>query len=71
MSPQNNGPQSNPLTDDHYQVISNVLQGCSVQEEILGLCTQAGLDVSKYVTDNNRRKQLAAGLKKAFFPNNP
>lgn len=59
----------NPLTDDHCQVLDNVLQGCALQADLLRKCQDAGLSgIDKYVTDNNRRQQLAQGLRQAFFP---
>ena len=71
MSTQQGGNPSHPLTDEHYQTLQAVLQGCSMQDELLGKCQAAGLNVDKYVADNNRRKMLAGGLKQAFFPDMP
>lgn len=61
----------NPLTDEHCDLLSNILVGCAYQDEILQKCQGAGLNVDKYIADNNRRKALAAGLKQQFFPHRP
>lgn len=65
-------PTCNPLTDEHCQVLDMALQVCSLQDELLGKCQQAGLpNLDNYVRENNRTKAMAQGLKNAFFPNNP
>lgn len=62
----------NPLTDDHCQVIDNVLQGCAMNAELLRMCQEAGLPgIDGYVKDNNRLTQLAQGVKSVFFPGKP
>lgn len=71
MSPQNTAPPCNPLTNEHCDVLSNALQWCAFQDELIAKCQQAGLNVDKYVQDNNRTKQMAAGIKAAFFPDRP
>ena len=67
------GPQtsSHPLTDEHYQVLNSILQGCSMIDELLGKCQQAGLNVDTHVKANQQRKLLATGIKSAFFPDQP
>jgi hypothetical protein len=72
MSAQPQVPTCNPLTDEHCQLIDITLQGCSLQDELIGKCQQAGVPgIDPYIKDNNRRKQFLSGVKAAFFPDRP
>lgn len=72
MSGMNDSIPCNPLTNEHCDLLNNVLQGCALQADLLARCQQAGLTgIDGFVKDNNRRAQLAQGLKQAFFPDRP
>lgn len=62
---------SAPLTEEHYQTINAVLEGCSMIDELLHKCQSAGLNVDAQAKQNQQRKQLASGIKAAFFPDRP
>jgi hypothetical protein len=67
-----NLPTCSPLSDQHCQLLNTALEACSLQDELLGKCHQAGLpNLDAYVRENNRSKAMAMGLKQAFFPDRP
>lgn len=67
----NQAPTCSPLTDEHCQTLNTVLELCSVQDQLLGLCQQTGLPVDQYVKENNQAKLTAQALKSVFFPHKP
>lgn len=62
---------NHPLNDDHYQILNQVLQGASVADDAIAQAQAAGVTVTKHYNDNARLKQIAEGVKRAFFPNRP
>lgn len=68
LPPANPAPFQHPLTDEHYQLLNAILQGCSTVDEGIAQAQAAGVNVTKLAADNERRKQLASGLKASFFP---
>lgn len=62
-------PTCNPLSDEHCALLDAALQGCALQDELLGKCKDAGMpNLNDLIRDNHRKRQMASGLKAAFFP---
>lgn len=58
-----------PLSDEHLQLLNQILEQEAIQQRYLYACTNCGLGVEKLKADSDRRLQLATALKKQFFPN--
>lgn len=64
-------PPCSPLNDTHCDQLNQILELCSSQDQLLGLCHQIGLPVDQYVKENNQAKIWAQATKAVFFPHKP
>lgn len=57
-----------PLSDEHLQLLNQIIQMETDQQRNLYNCDQCGLEVGKLKADSDRRLALATALKRQFFP---
>jgi hypothetical protein len=67
MADQNNY-MPNPLTHTDLQTLNNVLQSCSICEDITARCRRSGINVEQLSEVNRNNQMLATGIKREFFP---
>jgi hypothetical protein len=63
--------KGNLLNTQHYDVLNQVLAECNRIQEILEAMERAGVGSEELKIHNQQTAQIAANLKKEFFPNNP
>lgn len=64
-----NETQDNPLTADDLAAINRVLDLAAKHKVLLQRCANCGLPVEDHLTRNEQHTQMAAALKREFFPN--
>lgn len=57
-----------PLTDEHCDVLCGVEESAAMCQAVIDRCVRAGYDVSDYAEVNRQQAELAAALKREFFP---
>lgn len=62
---------SGPLSRDHLDKLNQVLQSAAETDRLISQLRNAGLPVDQAASENEQQRQLAAGLKAAFFPGEP
>lgn len=71
MTEMDNTPVPCLLDDAHCKTLDDCMRACSQTQDVLERAKRAGLDMSAADEHNRQTAQLAAGLKKEFFPGRP
>lgn len=58
----------NPLGEDHYNLINEILQSCKNTEILAKACQDCGLDVGSVPEQNAAQAEICRKLKQVFFP---
>ena len=61
-------PEVNPLGEDHYNLINEILQSCKNTEILANACEYSGLDIGACKEQNAAQAELCRKLKQVFFP---
>jgi sulfur relay (sulfurtransferase) complex TusBCD TusD component (DsrE family) len=61
----------NPMSDEQYQLINEILQSCKNTEVLAQGCQQCGLDIGTAAETNAGQMAICQKLKSTFFPNRP
>lgn len=66
-----NGTDHNPLNADHLKALNQVLQMIPETDRTIAKVAASGIDVEQARIENAQQRELAAALKRNFFPNEP
>ena len=60
--------EANPLTEEHYNRINEILQSCKNTEALSKACEYCNLDVGNVPDQNNAQAEICRKIKQVFFP---
>ena len=61
----------NPLTQEHCDTCTDVLRKSAEVRAVLDACQRIGLPCDEWINRLNSVDQIAAGIKREFFPHQP
>jgi sulfur relay (sulfurtransferase) complex TusBCD TusD component (DsrE family) len=61
-------PEVNPMGDDHYNLINEILQSCTNTDLLARGCEHCGLEVGAVKEQNAAQAEICRKLKQVFFP---
>lgn len=61
----------NPLNEQDCAALTALGQSCHGTAELIQACKDCGLPMDEQEQANNAQRELAAALKRKFFPNHP
>lgn len=64
-------PDVNPLTQEHCDLLCEILQSCAKTNQLAEACEACNLDVAVVKDKNQQQAQIAQLLKHNFFPDRP